>query len=62
MELGLVDDLTTSDAYITELVLSSEAWEVSTMKKRGLKSMLKETADTLMEMVFAKLSQNQTIR
>ena len=61
MELGLVDDLTTSDAYIAGLVSSTESWEVSTVKKKGIKTLLKESADGIMELVLDKLSQKYRI-
>ena len=61
MELGLVDDLTTSDAYIAELVSSTESWEVSTVKKKGIKTLLKDSADGVMELILDKLSQQYRI-
>ncbi len=47
LALGLVDDLTTSDTYITELISTNEVWEVSTLKKKSLKSMVSESTQAL---------------
>ena len=58
--LGLVDELTTSDTYIAELVSTSEVWEVTTQKKKTLKSMVSETTQALFSSVLSVLQRQQT--
>ena len=59
MAMGLVDDLTTSDAYVSELIATCEVWEVSTRKKKSLQSMLKESTQAIMEVLLAQFSRQQ---
>lgn len=53
---GLVDDLSTSDAYIQELIQSSDVWEISTPKKKSLQSMFKESTVALMDAVWRRIA------
>lgn len=62
LELGLIDDLITSDAYISELVASTEVWEVSTDKKKGLQSWVKEAMEAGFEAILGTLSQKYYIQ
>lgn len=54
LSYGLVDDLTTSDAYIQELMQSSDVWEVSTPKKKSLQSMLKASTATVADVLWQR--------
>lgn len=55
LAFGLVDDLTTSDTYITELVTTSDVWEVSTPKKKTVKQLFKESSQAIIDGVLEKL-------
>jgi len=61
LSLGLIDDLMPSDTYVAELIATSEVWEVTTPKKKTLKSMIKESSKAILDVLLEQVQKANTL-
>ena len=61
LALGLIDDVTTSDTYLSELMATAEVWAIKTPKKRNIKELIVSSARAVTRVVIEQLSTDQTM-
>ena len=61
MSLGLIDDITTSDTYISELTTTCEVYTLSTPKKRNLKQMLVASTQAMTQTIIDQLQSSTMV-
>ncbi len=61
LALGLIDDVTTSDTYLSELMATAEVWAIKTPKKRNIRELIVSSARAVTRVVIEQLSTDQTM-